>query len=237
MILAAGMGSRLAHITKDTPKCLVEVGGKPIIFHVISALRKIGISEFVVNLHYKAEMVHSYLETLQKDPSLTIHFSRETSLLDTGGGLLHASSYFQDCEKVLIHNADIYSEVSFEEMVRVHENQSALATLYTKKAEDPRTLLFSKEGELLGWQNADTGDKRLIRDVSQTIPLGFCGVSLISRGFFEYLDGHGEKFSLISAFLRAAEDGERVQSYEDNDSFWIDMGTPEKLEVLRKRLT
>lgn len=235
MILAAGMGSRLADITRTTPKCLVEVAGVPIIKRVILSLMEAGVRDFVVNLHYRAEDVRDYLESL-RDPSISIEFSYEDTLLDTGGGLRYAQHYFDQADHVFIHNADIYSELPLKSMLEAHLRAGATVTLYTRKTEDPRVLLFSQQGNLVGWRNRSTNEQECISSAMDSLELGFCGISIVSKRFFDFLQDYDQKFSLISPFLKASSQGEKVLSYEDNDSFWIDMGTPEKLETLRNRL-
>ena len=84
-IFAAGRGIRMAPLTNDRPKPMIEVAGRPLIDHALALLDTAGISRIAVNLHHKPQMIRDHLA--RRD----IRFSDETeTLLDTGGGLRHA---------------------------------------------------------------------------------------------------------------------------------------------------
>jgi N-acetyl-alpha-D-muramate 1-phosphate uridylyltransferase len=103
MIMAAGLGTRMRPLTDTRPKPLVKVAGKALIDHAIDRLVAAGVTIFVVNLHYKAEMIKEHLSS-RKD--VEIHYSDESDgLLGTGGGVTKAMSYFGN-EPFFIHNSD-----------------------------------------------------------------------------------------------------------------------------------
>lgn len=86
MIFAAGLGTRMGALTKERPKPLIEVAGRPLIDHALDPAYAAGLRQIVVNTHYRAGQLESYLEDY---PDLV--FSHETpDLLDTGGGLRQA---------------------------------------------------------------------------------------------------------------------------------------------------
>jgi MurNAc alpha-1-phosphate uridylyltransferase len=85
MIFAAGFGTRMRSLTRDRPKALVEVAGRPLIDHALDLARDAGIGRVVVNAHYLAEQIEAHLA------SRRIPVSREVDrILDTGGGLRRA---------------------------------------------------------------------------------------------------------------------------------------------------
>jgi MurNAc alpha-1-phosphate uridylyltransferase len=103
MIMAAGLGTRMRPLTDDRPKPLVTVQGKSLIDHAIDRLTAAGVSQIVVNMHYKAEMLREHL-LHRRD--VEILFSLESDeLLGTGGGVVKALPIFQD-EPFFIHNSD-----------------------------------------------------------------------------------------------------------------------------------
>ena len=103
MIMAAGLGTRMRPLTHTLPKPLVTVMGKALIDHAIDRLIEAGVTSFVVNLHYKADMIREHLSA-RKD--VDIQYSDESDgLLGTGGGVLKAMPLFQD-EPFYIHNSD-----------------------------------------------------------------------------------------------------------------------------------
>jgi len=63
LILCAGKGTRLGKLTKDTPKVMLKIGGKPVLEHLVDHLNSFGITEIIVNLHHKPEKIYKYFGT------------------------------------------------------------------------------------------------------------------------------------------------------------------------------
>jgi MurNAc alpha-1-phosphate uridylyltransferase len=107
MILAAGLGTRMAPYTAQRPKPLIELRGKPLIDYAIDRLAKAGVDFIVVNVHYKADQLIAHLDKRRaKDKSLEIQISNETDqILDTGGAVAKALPYFEG-EPFFTHNSD-----------------------------------------------------------------------------------------------------------------------------------
>lgn len=89
MILAAGEGRRMRPLTADRPKPLVSIGGRPILDHALGKLKTAGIEHVVINLHYKGALIEDYLAD-HTPPGMSVAFSREETVLDTGGGIKKA---------------------------------------------------------------------------------------------------------------------------------------------------
>ena len=92
MVLAAGLGTRMRPLTLTKPKPLFEVGGRTMLDHALDKLKAVGIRRVVVNAFYLAEQIEAHLATRQ---DLEIIISRETELLDTGGGIKNALHWFE----------------------------------------------------------------------------------------------------------------------------------------------
>ena len=93
MIFAAGLGTRLKPLTDTMPKALVPVCGKPLLWHVMTKLKASGITDLTVNVHHFADMIVSYLESVN-GLGMDVHISDERDmLLETGGGIRHAERY------------------------------------------------------------------------------------------------------------------------------------------------
>ena len=234
MILAAGVGSRLGAETQNRPKALVEAGGRTMIEHVILKLKSAGVSSIIINLHYLSSQIEDFIKR-NHSFGLQIEFSREDQLLDTGGGLYNARSFFEGEEMFFLHNCDIYSEIDLAELAETHRRKKAAATLAVMERPSSRMLVFDKEDLFVGWDNDKAGN-HLIRTVEQPARLAFSGIHAISPVLFKYMDGPSAKFSIIESYLKAATANERVVAYR-MPNYWIDIGKPETLKELRTRLS
>ena len=155
MILAAGLGTRLRPLTDTRPKALVEINGRTLLEITITRLASVGVTEFMVNVHHFAGLVVQYLKS-KNNFNMRIEISREDDqLLDTGGGLKKAASFFLDDparldEPFLLHNVDVVSSIDLNAMLQFHKEHQALATLAVQARPSSRQLLFNDQLQLSG---------------------------------------------------------------------------------------
>src|SRR5512135_574903 len=129
MIFAAGLGTRLGMLTSSKPKALVEVNKVTLLEHAICNLKKQGITEIIINVHHFADQIIEFLRS-KNNFDIQIAISDETEcLLETGGGLLKAAWFFGKTDPFLVYNVDVFSDVSFNNMLGFHKQQDALVTL------------------------------------------------------------------------------------------------------------
>lgn len=104
MVLAAGHGTRMRPLTDDRAKAMVEVGGKPLIDHMLDRLHEAGIKRTVVNVHAHADHLEAHLKARKTGPEIVISDERER-LLETGGGMVKALPLLGK-DPVLVCNID-----------------------------------------------------------------------------------------------------------------------------------
>ncbi len=232
MIFAAGMGTRLRPLTDTKPKALVEVGGKPLIDHVMDRLLHHGFDEFVVNVHHFAPMLTAYLNA-KREEGLKISISDESGqLLETGGGIKHARSLFTSQEPFLIHNVDILSDVDLGALYRFHQSKGADATLLVSQRNTARYLLFDDDLRLTGWINKQTGEtKSPLPSFSpqELNALAFAGIHVFSPQLFSEMDGWNDRFSIMDFYL-SLSNRKQIIGLDATGMDWIDVG---KLSVLQ----
>jgi NDP-sugar pyrophosphorylase family protein len=234
MILAAGLGTRLRPLTDDRPKALVDVGGRTMLEITLSRLRAFGIRDVIINVHYFADMIVEYLKK-NHNFGMHIEVSREDVLLDTGGGLKKAASFFledpHDFETpFILHNVDVISTIDFRRMAQFHTENQALATLAVQDRATSRYLLFDERRQLCGRRTGRDQNNELIRPSQPMQALAFSGIHIISPRFLELMVEDGV-FSIITAYLRLATEGEKILAFRADDYYWRDMGRPD--DVLR----
>lgn len=152
VLLAGGLGTRLREETEIRPKPMVEVGGKPILWHIMKNLSSQGIKDFVVLTGYKATMIKEYFlnyEVLSNDLTLTlgdrsslqihgVHDEKDWTVTvaftgedtNTGGRVLEASQYFANDHFFLTYG-DGLADVNLTELIAAHSQSKALATITT----------------------------------------------------------------------------------------------------------
>src|SRR5262245_31371443 len=117
MILAAGLGTRLAPLTDATPKALVEVGGVPMLERVARRLVEAGAPRLVVNVCPFADRIEAFVRA-RHGFGVECAISRESPApLETGGGLLAAAPLLQDDGPVVLHNVDVLTDLSIRDLL------------------------------------------------------------------------------------------------------------------------
>lgn len=148
VILAGGFGTRLTEETANKPKPMVEIGGRPILWHIMKSYAQHGFKEFVIAMGYKADVIKKYfVEYADLSGNLTVEISKGTSRItqreqdewvihledtgmhsNTGGRIKHLSKWLQD-DTFMVTYGDGVSNVPIKELVNFHKSHGKLATL------------------------------------------------------------------------------------------------------------
>lgn len=232
MIFAAGLGTRLAPLTNERPKALIEVDGKPLLEYAIEHFRDSNIQRIVINVHHFAQQIKDYIaQNASRWSNIEIYISDESDmLLDTGGGLVKALPLFDDSEPIVVGNADVLSNAPLKWLIEQHKNSGREATLLTKVRNSTRQLLFDENHRLSGWINKTTGEQKMPRQVDNLHESAFCGFHVINPDLLKTMLPV-RKFPIIDAYLQLAANHNIGEELLTNDYYWFDVGTPEKLQV------
>lgn len=239
LIFAAGLGTRLKPFTLNNPKALVPVGGKPMLEHVIDRFVALGINDIVINVHHFADKIIHHIATHPR-PGVTFHISDESDLLlDTGGGILHARNLLDSADAVLVHNADILSDVNLGALIDNHIASGNMATLLVAERETSRYLYFDNVTmRLRGWSDLRNGAVRpsgFVRDDKTMRRRAFAGIHVFNPTIYpKYSDfafDAGPVFSIIPFYTTYCADIP-VGGYEQSEPYnWFDVGKPESLDL------
>lgn len=149
VILAGGLGTRLSEETQLKPKPMVEIGGKPILWHIMKIYSHFGVNEFIVCCGYKGYMIKEYFANYflhqsdvtfnMDDNSMEIHRQRaepwKVTLIDTGedtmtgGRLRRVKEYLKDEEAFCFTYGDGVGNIDIKNSIEFHKNHGKLATL------------------------------------------------------------------------------------------------------------
>lgn len=233
MILAAGYGSRLSALTEHSPKALLPVSGIPMIRFAVDKLKRAGCRELIVNAHHFADQIIEYFR--QTDAGVPVHVLCEPEILGTGGGVLHAAPFLEDEDVFLLYNADIVTDAALRMLLRPHtesaDNKQLLATLLVNRRETRRALLFDRQMRFLGKEAWLTDTQSPAADAQR---LGFCGVHAISGALFRL--GFTKGFSDIFDVYRYGMDHGYTLHGVLSDTYWTDLGTPERIAAHESHL-
>ncbi|MBR9884856.1 MAG: nucleotidyltransferase family protein [Oceanospirillales bacterium] len=152
ILLAAGLGTRLRPLTEHTPKCMVEIGGRPLLDYWLASLSSSGIEDALVNLHYLPETVRDYLATHPYSMNITPVW--EPELLGTGGTLLANLEYWSGQDALLAH-ADNLCLCDFAAFYAAHRSrpEGCLMTMMLFRTPTPEScgIVEITEGRVVGF--------------------------------------------------------------------------------------
>ena len=234
MILAAGEGRRMRPLTNDTPKPLLLVGELSLIEHHILRLREAGIYDFVINVSYLGQQIMHSLGHGEKH-GVRISYSIEQSPLETGGALNHALPLLtvdgNDDAPFLLINGDVWTDIDFSQLMHSHllATHDACLVLVDNPAHN-----VSGDFQLQAASASDADNKRLIMAPDDQIPsYTFSGVSLMHPRLIRTYPKRRDVFPLKEVFDLAIKEQRMIGLHHDGE--WIDIGTPERLFMLRQR--
>lgn len=177
-VLAAGFGTRMGELTRACPKPLLIAAGAPLIAHALFLIRRIGLPRTVVNVHYHADQLETWLRGFR---GMEIRISRETQIMGTAGGITGALSLIED-PFILIVNPDVllWPTVSLNAKSLVGLLGDADALLFVAPRLSGDVTGFSMDGS--GTLQFDDGG-----------PLYYLGLSVMRVSALEHLpEGYSE---------------------------------------------
>jgi NDP-sugar pyrophosphorylase family protein len=231
MVLAAGFGTRLAPMTATTPKPLLPVAGAPFLDHVLGALHRGGVREVVINLHHLGALIERHVGDGSRF-GLRVRYSRETTILDTGGGIKQAERWLAG-EPFFAMNGDSLLEVSLREIGEFHRAHGGIATLALRA--DPEAARY-------GLVEVD-GEARVRRIVglppdstaSGLRGLMFAGLHAMAPEIFGFM-ARGGRFSITrDTYPALLARGLPIFGYEASGR-WVNIDTPEALAAAEREL-
>ena len=204
IILSSGKGTRMMPLTKDTPKPMLEINGEYLLENKINLCRDSGLNEISINVAYKKNVIINYIQTLDIDINL---IDEGDEPLGTAEGIRNIIKGFDD-EEFIVINSDIWTDYNLKALKDLKLEES-LAHI----------VLINTPDYLDGDFDCD-GDNLLV------------GNGYVFSGIGKY---HRELFTKhsnveLGDILRAEE---RI-TFSTYDGKWVDIGTPERLEKIRR---
>jgi MurNAc alpha-1-phosphate uridylyltransferase len=218
MILAAGRGERMGDITKDNPKPLIRVKGKPLIEWHLEKLSATGFKDIVINVCYLPDIIKDFVGDGSRW-QLNVNYSEENPVLETAGGIKNALPLLGE-EPFVVINADIFSNFDYAKLRLINLNNSS----------DGYLILVGNP------EHNQAGDFGLLENnclvLNSEILYTFSGIAVYHPRFFNEMEA-GVKMQLLP-LLNSSISNSLIKG-ELFKGIWSDIGTPERLEIVNKR--
>ena len=232
VILAGGLGTRISEETHLKPKPMIEIGGKPILWHVLKIYSAHGINEFVICCGYKGYLIKEYFANYflhmsdvtfhMRTNSMEVHHKNaepwEITVVDTGeqtltGGRLKRVRDYVDDSTFWFTYGDGVSNIQINELIKTHKENNKLATVTAVQPPGRYGLLnLDASGSVKGFQEKPQGDGGWING----------GFFVLEPAVFDLIEGDSTTWEQ-EPMLQLAADGQ-LQAYQHR-GFWQPMDT------------
>lgn len=208
-VLCGGLGTRLRPLTLKTPKPMLLVGGKPILFYVIDNLKKNGFGDIVLTVGYLHEQIRDYFGDGKKF-GVKIEYSIEKEMQNTAGSILPYNGKVKETFAVVM--GDHLTNVNIKKMLEFHRKSSAIVT-----------IALQKHALKIDYGVVDVSNGRVIAFKEKPVleHLINTGMYICEPKIFDYVKGK-EDFAK-DVFPRLMENGEKIAAYHLPDE-WFDIG-------------
>lgn len=228
VVLAAGKGTRMKEITDSIPKPMVEVGGRPMLWQVLTALGRAGVSDAAVIVGYRADVIRDYFGDGGDIGVRVSYFTQETQD-GTGRAADPARDFLRDGPFFFTFGDILTEPEAYRQMAQAFESEETDLLLAVRTVDDPYkgAAVYVRDG--------------LVERLVEKPPKGTSTTNYINAGIFvtrpvlfDYtarlkLSERGE-YEIPDAIRMMIADGLAVRAFELAD-YWRDVGTPEDLEA------
>lgn len=232
VILAGGLGTRLSEETATRPKPMVEIGGRPILWHILKMYSHHGINDFIICCGYKGYVIKEYFANYflhmsdvtfdMRSNRMEVHHKRaepwNVTLVDTGddsmtgGRLLRAGKYIMDEQDFCFTYGDGVGDVDISASIEFHREHGKAATLTATYPPGRFGAMDIKAGQVLNFKEKPKGDGAMING----------GFFVLKPAVLSYLTGDDSVWEQ-EPLMRLADDGQ-LMAYEHH-GFWQPMDT------------
>lgn len=232
VILAGGLGTRLSEETSSRPKPMVEIGGKPILWHIMKMYSSHGINDFVICCGYKGYVIKEYFANYflhmsditfnMRDNGMEVHNKRaepwSVTLVDTGddsmtgGRLRRVNDYVKNEEAFCFTYGDGVGDINIAETIRFHKSHGRAATLTATYPPGRFGALDIRNGRVMSFKEKPKGDGAMING----------GFFVLSPKVLDYITNDGTIWEQ-EPLINLANDNQ-LMAYE-HQGFWQPMDT------------
>lgn len=232
VILAGGLGTRLSEETSTRPKPMVEIGGKPILWHIMKMYSAHGINDFIICCGYKGYVIKEYFANYflhmsdvtfdMRNNTMKVHDKRaeawNVTLVDTGddsmtgGRLRRVAEYVKDEESFCFTYGDGVGDIDIAQTIKFHKQHGKAATLTATYPPGRFGALDIRRGQVLNFKEKPKGDGAMING----------GFFVLKPSVLKYITGDASVWEQEPLMSLASD--EQLMAFE-HQGFWQPMDT------------
>ncbi|EII9765125.1 nucleotidyltransferase family protein [Campylobacter coli] len=209
IVLAGGLGTRLRSVVQDLPKPMAPINGKPFLAFVLEYLKKQGITEIILSVSYKYELIQEYFK--DEFHGMKIHYNIEKELLGTGGAIKDALKLVKN--EAYVVNGDTFFDIDLKKLV-LNSSKICIALKQMQNFDRYGTVNVDEQGIVTSFEEKVFKKQGLING----------GIYLLKKDIFDEFSLE-KKFS-FEEFLQENYKSLKIQT-QIFDDYFIDIGVPE----------
>ena len=224
IVLAGGLGTRLAHVTNDIPKPMAPIGSRPFLEYLLDYLVEQGSEGAVLAVSYKWEMIQEHFGSVYR--SMPLNYSVEDEPLGTGGAIRQALEFLTDNEVVVL-NGDTLFRVDLKGMANIHRSGGARLSIALKQVADSGRfgrVEVSTDGVIANFQEKSAGGPGWING----------GVYMLNRDLFADFPMPA-RFSFEQDLDEPNVDRIQPRAFQ-SDAYFIDIEIPEDYQHAQREI-
>lgn len=237
VLMAGGKGTRISSVAKDIPKPMIRIGGKPVLEHQIEALKRQGISDFIITVSYLGSVIMDYFgdgsgvsPATGRPFDVKIRYFNEEVPLGNAGALFYLEQYLDD--DFLLLNGDLMFDFDLKRFLSFHRESGGIVTLFAHPNSHPYDsgiIAADEHGLVSQWLAKEDPKPEYYENLVNA------GIHIVSPKIFPLVSARhteyagGPRIDLDRDLLKPLVQRKEVYAYRSPE-YVRDMGTPERYQ-------
>ncbi|WNB93535.1 sugar phosphate nucleotidyltransferase [Bacillus sp. NEB1478] len=216
VIMAGGKGTRLRPLTCNMPKPMVPMLHKPVMEYGIELLKKFGITDIAVTVHYLPDTIKNYFGD-GSSFGVNLHYFVETTPLGTAGSIKNAEDFLD--KRFMVISGDGLTDFNLEKGIRFHEEKNSLATIFMKQVESPLeygVIMTNQDGKIIRFLEKPSWNE-VFSDTVNT------GIYILEPEIFSYIEKDIPFDFSKDLFPILMKENRNLYGYQA-EGYWSDIG-------------
>ncbi|MGC4376029.1 sugar phosphate nucleotidyltransferase [Fictibacillus sp. Mic-4] len=217
VIMAGGKGTRLRPLTCNLPKPMVPILHKPVMEYSIELLKKYGITDIAVTVHYLPDAIKNYFGD-GSEFGVNLHYFEETTPLGTAGSIKNAEEFLD--ERFIVISGDALTDFNLQKGIQYHEEKESLVTIFMKQVESPLeygVIMTNKDGQIIRFLEKPSWNE-VFSDTVNT------GIYVLEPEIFNYIEKDVPTDFSKDLFPLLMKEERELYGYEAQ-GYWSDIGS------------